>query len=270
MAFTNLRRLCCLKLREVCGALLILAASVVPAIAGEPSRGGLVIRNSVSVAYRDDLVRKLQTITGWNDLHFDRTGLLTVNPNKFRGGSAIARELLENALAGNSLIVLEGVNSRSDVVFCRVDLGHRLQSKPNQPTTHVVLIDFSDFKYVSGDREARAAFDVGWAVLHELDHVVNDSLDTSGAAPGGDCEANINRMRTELSLPIRASYYFSFLPLKTDLHLISKFVRLPFDAKEPGSDKRRRYWLIWDAMLVGGLTADAQTASLQSSFRIRN
>jgi hypothetical protein len=263
MAFTNHRRLSCLKLTGTCAALLIIGASVIPAIAGETSRSGVIVRNSVSATYRQELVQRLQTITGWTDLHFDRAGFLTFNPGKFRGGSSFARELLTDAVAGEKLIALEGASARSDVVFCRVDSVHWLTEDKSLLTTYIVIIDFSDFKYVSGDKEARAAFDVGWAVLHELEHVVNDSEDRNNSDVGGDCEANINRMRTELGLPIRASYYFTLLPLKTGLHLISKFVRLPFDGIEPGSDKRRRYWLIWDAAQVGGLTADAQTASLQ-------
>ena len=270
MALTNHRRLSCLKLRVTFWALAIIAASSIPAVASEISRGGVLIRNSASSANRQDLVRKLQSISGWADLDFDQSGFLNVNPKKFRGGSAIARELLKNAIAGEKLIVLEGARSRSDVVFCRVDLAHWLTGNKANPTTYVVIIDFNDFRYISGDKEARAAFDVGWAVLHELEHVVNDSADTAAPDVYGDCEANINRMRTELGLAIRAGYYFTFLPLKTDLHLISKFVRLPFEGREAGSDKRRRYWLIWDAALVGGLRAEAQTASLQSSFRTRN
>jgi hypothetical protein len=243
---------------------LILVVSVIPAIANNTSSGGVSVRNSVSGAHREDLVGRLKMITGWQDLDFDQTGSLTFTPGEFRGGSASARELLKRALKGENLIVLEGVNSRADVVFCRVDLAHWLQSDRTRPSTYVVLIDFSDFKHVSGDKEARAAFDVGWAVLHELEHVVNDSADSNDPETGSDCEASINRMRSELGLPIRASYYFTFLPLKTDLHLVSKFVRLPFDGREPGSEKSKRYWLIWDAVLVGGLAADAQTASLRS------
>lgn len=270
MGFTNHRRLSCLKVRNAFWPILIIAASSIPALAGEVTRGGVMIRNSASAANRDDLVRKLQSITGWPELHFDPSGFLNVNPNKLRGGSSLARELLKNAIASEKLIVLEGASSRSDVVFCRVDLAHWISENKAHPITYVVIIDFTDFKYISGDKEARAAFDVGWAVLHELEHVVNDSEDTIASYLGGDCEANINRMRSELGLANRAGYYFTFLPLKTDLHLISKFVRLPFEGRKAGSDKRKRYWLIWDAALVGGLTAEAQTASLQSSFRTRN
>lgn len=266
MAFINHRRLSCLRLHKFYGAFVILTASVIPAIADNTSSGRVTIRKSVSVAYREDLVGRLKMITGWQDLGFDQDGSLRLSPSEFRGGSASARELLKAALRGESLIVLEGVNSRADVVFCRVDLAHWLHTDRTHPTTYVVLIDFDDFKHVSGNKKARAAFDVGWAFLHELEHVVNDSADSNDPETGGDCEANINRMRSELGLPIRASYYFTFLPLKTDLHLVSKFVRLPFDGREPGSDKLRRYWLIWDAALVGGLPTDSQTASL----RVRN
>ena len=103
-------------------------------------------------------------------------------------------------------------------------------------------------------------------MLHELEHVVNNSRDAVLAADDdGDCETVINRMRTELGLAIRKSYYFTFLPLKTDLDLVSKFVRLPFERRDPSSSKLKRFWLIWDAALVGGLTSNTQTASLQSS-----
>lgn len=264
MSLTNHRRFSCLE--YCCAALLLVAATASTVIASDTSARGVVIRNSVSASSRDDLLRRLQTISGWQDLQFDKAGFLRVTTNRFRGGSASARDLLLKALAGDNVIVLEASNSRSDVVFCRVHLDQRLQNDTTQPLKHVVMIDFSDFKYVSGDRQARAAFDVGWAVLHELDHAVNDSVDASASNSETDCETNINQMRSELGLPIRASYYFTLLPLKTDLHLVSKYVRLPFDRIEPGSDKRKRYWLIWDAAIVGGLIPNAQTASLQSSL----
>ena len=117
---------------------------------------------------------------------------------------------------------------------------------------HIVLIDFDDFRQVSGDKQARAAFDVGWAVLHEIDHVVEDSEDPQIDVVG-DCEDHINRMRRELGLPIRNSYFFTLLPIKNDSNLISRFVRLGFEQETGPTSKRRRYWLVWDAAVVGGL-----------------
>jgi len=120
---------------------------------------------------------------------------------------------------------------------------------------YVILIDFADFRQVTGDKQALAAFDVGWAVLHEIDHVVKDSHDPQEDV-AGDCEDHINRTRRELGLPVRNSYFFSFLPLKNDGNLVTRLVRLGFDQDAAPSSKRRRYWLIWDAAVVGGLTSD--------------
>jgi hypothetical protein len=35
---------------------------------------------------------------------------------------------------------------------------------------------------------------------------------------------------------------------------------MAFEQKSPGSDKIRRYWLIWDAALVGGIYERRQLA----------
>lgn len=252
------------SLRLFVTSLLILAGVSNAAKANEIPHG-VIVRDSLPTTYRTELIRKFQAISGWPDLTIDRDGNLRVSPTNVRGGSPTARDLLMSAVEGKNLIVLEGVSSRSDVVFCRVELAHWPHANGTEPPTYRVIVDFTDFRHVSGDREARAAFDIGWAVLHELEHVVNNSQDAAFADVDGDCEANINRMRIELGLAIRKSYYFTFLPLRTDLDLVSKFVRLPFERRDSSSSKPKRYWLIWDAALVGGLPSNIQTASLQSS-----
>ncbi len=80
---------------------------------------------------------------------------------------------------------------------------------------HVVQIDFTDFRQVPGDKEALAAFDVGWAVLHEIDHVISDSADPITQDVAGDCEGHINQMRRELGLPVRSNYFFAYVRSKT-------------------------------------------------------
>jgi hypothetical protein len=119
---------------------------------------------------------------------------------------------------------------------------------------HVVQIDFTDFRQVIDDKQALAAFDVGWAVLHEIDHVISNSDDPLNEAIAGDCEGHINEMRRELGLPVRNNYFYDFLPIKNDSNLISRFVRLGFDQEGGPTEKKRRYWLIWDAAIVGGLS----------------
>ena len=236
-----------LKSLKVC---IVLIASSFPILASSSDK--VVVRQNVSKANREELARRLQTITGWAKLDFDSDGALTIGDANAQGGSSSARDLLYRSISGNRVILFEDASSRKDVVFCRVVLG-KLDHAPNTEV-HVVLIDFADFRQVTGDKKARAAFDVGWAVLHEMDHVVENSEDPEDDVPG-DCEDHINRMRRELGLPVRNTYFFSFLPIRNDGNLVSRFVRLGFEQKNG-----KRYWLIWDAAVVGGLTSDAESA----------
>ena len=248
-----------LKALQVCVVLIVF---VFPIYASKTSN--VVVRDNVSKSNRDELARRLQTITGWTGLGFDSDGALRIGNASTPEGSKSARELINRTLAGERVILLGDASSRKDVVFCRVVLG-RLDRNP-AAEVHVVLIDFADFRQVTGDKQARAAFDVGWAVLHEIDHVVENSEDPLEDSTAGDCEGHINRMRRELGLPVRNSYFYSFLPIKSDANLISRLVRLGFDQDDGRSAKTRRYWLIWDAAVVGGLSSERESA--RASFDI--
>jgi hypothetical protein len=136
----------------------------------------------------------------------------------------------------------------------------------SQPPAYVILIDFTDFEQIVGDKEARASFHVGWGLLHELDHVVSDTADSESEADLGECEVHINAMRKEVGLPVRASYFFKASSLKTDPNFRSRFVRLPFEQRDTASNKTKRYWLTWDAAIVGGVTKD-QSASVRALVR---
>ena len=216
----------------------------------------IVVRQNVSESHRTELARRLRAITGWNALSFNTDGALKTGETTV-GGSQVARNLMNKTLSGKRVILFEDASSRKDVVFCRVVLG-KLDSMP-AAEVYIVLIDFADFRHVIGDKRALAAFDVGWSVLHEIDHVVENSEDPADDAPG-DCEAHINRMRRELGLPVRNSYFYSFLPIKNDGNIISRFVRLGFDQDGSPSSKKKRYWLLWDATIVGGVGLDSESA----------
>lgn len=220
------------------------------------SSDNVVVRQNVSKSDREELAQRLRTITGWTRLDFNEDGALKIGDATADGGSKGARDLLNKTFSGKRVILFEDASSRKDVVFCRVVLG-KLDRLPDREV-HVVLIDFADFRQVTGDKQARAAFDVGWAVLHEIDHVVQDSEDPTNDVPG-DCESHINRMRRELGLPVRNSYFYSFLPVKNTGTVISRFVRLGFDQDGPAS-RKKRYWLVWDAALVGGVGSDSESA----------
>lgn len=216
--------------------------------------GKLVLSDSISRPHREELLRRLRKITGWTELTFNNDGALQANPELITGGSASARDLLNRALSGDGIIVFEDASSRKDVVFCKVISGKPDPQLAIAGQVHVVQIDFTDFRQVTGDKQALAAFDVGWAVLHEIDHVVADSEDPQQNNYPGHCENHINTMRRELGLPVRNTYFYSFLPIRNDSNLVSRYVRLGFDEESGPAAKRRRYWLIWDAAVVGGLS----------------
>jgi hypothetical protein len=242
--------------------------SAFPILAATNDR--IVVRDSVSKSHREELLRNLRTITGWAELTFASDGALRIGDASPRNGSQSARDLIRRAVSGNRVILFEDASSRKDVIFCSVVLGKLLREPPENADVYIVLIDFADFRQVSGDKEARAAFDVGWAVLHEIDHVVEDSQDPEQDTSAGDCEAHVNKMRRELGLPVRNSYFFSFLPLKNDGNFVSRFVRLGFDRDNGASSKRKRYWLVWDAAVVGGLSEDSTAVTTIATTDIRS
>jgi hypothetical protein len=245
---------------RLAGIAVVFIASVFPVMAAKTDN--IVARKTISKANREELARRLRSITGWTDLAFDSDGALKIGNAAARDGSKSARDLLSRTISGKHVILFEDASSRKDVVFCRVMLGSAYSTAS---PVYIVLIDFADFRQVTGDKRALAAFDVGWAVLHEIDHVVADSEDPPQDGVG-DCESHINRMRRELGLPIRSSYFFSFVPLKNLGTLITRFVRLSFEQYD-GASSKRRYWLIWDAAVVGGLPSDFEStrASLDAS-----
>ena len=163
--------------------------------------GKVVVRENVSATQRQELIASLKSITGWSSLRFDQQGVLQVGREPVANGSATARSLLGRAVDGDKVIVLEDASSRLDVAFCRVVEARWLTNTGTRLPAFVVLIDFADFHEIIGDKEARAAFNVGWGVLHELDHVVSDSTDADEQGLLGECETHINAMRREIGLP---------------------------------------------------------------------
>lgn len=233
-----------------CKLVFVLIVSSIPVFASTTER--MVIRDNISPAEREELAQRLRLITGWSNLKFNEDGALRTG-GLLDGGSQSARDLLNSAFSGSRTILFEDASGRKDVVFCRVMLAKPDTEASDQSEVYLVQIDFSDFQQITGDKQARAAFNVGWAVLHEIDHVVANSNDPEQDNDAGDCEDHINKMRRELGLPVRTNYFFTFLPVKNDSNLVSRLVRLGFDEETGPSSKRRRYWLVWDAAVVGGL-----------------
>ena len=246
----------------LCFASICVILNALPAFASNVGR--VVFRENVSRAKREELTHQLRTITGWTNLHFDTQGVLQLGSDESRTGSASARNLLEQAVSGNRFIVLEDGSSRLDVAFCRVVPARWLSENGAKLQAFVVLIDFADFRQIVGDDEARTAFNVAWGLLHELDHVVTDSNDSAEPGRLGECEDHINAMRRELGLPLRVDYFFTASSLKGDPNFNHQLVRLAFENFDAARQRTRRYWLLWDATTVGGLTTNSQTAAVRS------
>jgi hypothetical protein len=228
----------------------------------EPARNKVICRDELAQTHRDELANQLQKITGWSDLKFDR-GILLPGTREPIGGSNAARELLNRTVFGRSVVALEDASRSSDVVFSRVVPGKWKHAAASSPPAFVVQIDFADFEHVIGDARALQAFNAGWVLLHEFDHIVNDSKDAILKEEVGACEDHINQMRRECNLPLRADYFFTFLPIAKDSAFMNRLVRLAFDQELTEAGKKKRYWLIWDANLVGGMDQQKQIASLR-------
>ena len=222
----------------------------------------IITRENFSPEHREELAIKLRKITGWSDLRFDRGGVLRVGTREAVGGSKSARDLVAKVIVGTNIVVLEDASKRSDIAFCRVIPGKWKHAAINAPPAFVVQIDFADFGQILGDERALEAFDVGWGLLHELDHIVNDSQDATNLNEAGECEEHVNQMRRECNLPQRADYFFTFLPIVRDSAFMTRWVRLAFD-QEQSATKKKRYWLVWDAKLVGGFEESNQIAALK-------
>jgi hypothetical protein len=221
-----------------------------------------VCREGIHEHERTQLANKLRQITGLKDLSFDNAGVLQLGTREDSGGSKSARTLLFRAVQGSNLIILEDASRRVDVVFARVIRGKWKHQVARTTPVFVVQIDFADFECLIGDEPALKAFDAAWALLHELDHIVENSSDPTSLAEAGECEDHINQMRLECNLPTRAGYFHSLFPLSGDTEFATKLVRLSFLAGNGLSEKKKQYWLMWDARVVG-VTPQRRLAALR-------
>ena len=219
----------------------------------------VLIKDTVSAGHKTELIDKLRTISGFSKLTFTENGSLKLD-GLVVNGSERARELLKSAITGPAIIVLEDASGRADVAFCRVVPARVKGTNRQLLPAYVVLVDFNDFRQLTGDAEALAAFNVGWGVLHELDHIVSDSEDARNPGEIGKCEDHINAMRSELGLPSRSEYFFTPVSSRSDANFAIRYVRLPFESRVAGFHETKRYWLVWDAITVGGLNIDTQRA----------
>src|SRR5688572_25587252 len=154
------------------------------------------------------LIKDLREKTGFLELGFDQEGFLILGDrSRFSGGAAAARELLIATVEMKDLITLESHPRSINVLFARLadHACHKSLLTGAIYCESVIRLDFNDFTKLRGDKQALAAFDPGFILIHELGHAVLDLQDATGESPG-ECEAMVNRIRRELRLPERQAY----------------------------------------------------------------
>jgi hypothetical protein len=202
--------------KQVALTVVFVAAFAVAANAQQSNHYASGVRNS-SGPYRLNgkqlqMVRdSLRQKSGFVELGFDQDGTLTLgNRQNIAGGSATARALLQAAVDSANLYELESHERAPEVAFARiVESEDRATGATGQwRTIFQVLLDFADHLSLSGAREAKASFDPGIALLHELTHGVLKLRDPQdGTDQIGECDAHVNQMRRELQLPERLYYH---------------------------------------------------------------
>jgi RHS repeat-associated protein len=193
---------------------------------------------------RKKIIDQFRSLTGFNSVSFNGADLVVDESAGFSGGSTTARQNLLDAINSDDEFNLKSVDT-TQVAFAEVDAGTTVHSASgSQYSQYTVSIDFKDFGRLTGDKEAVAAFGIGEALFHEIDHkLYGDTPDTpNGPGNPGPVENNyINKIRQELGIATRQDYSSSINPLNKAQQ------KLPFKAQD-GKTKL----LLWRTDQVGG------------------
>jgi hypothetical protein len=196
----------------------------------------------------------LRSKTGFARMRFDEAGFLTIDDrSRVAGGSAAARELLLAAVDGKKSVTLQSRNRSPEVVFARV--GERVKYEGWRSDERIEMapieIDFTDFDHLRGEKKVLEAFDLGFAILHELCHAALELRDPAeGVKVAGDCESYINRVRRELGMPERQHYVANVYQRNSSATLNKIVAQLSFAQARQGAKTKMRY-LTWDVREVG-------------------
>jgi hypothetical protein len=203
------------------------------------------------------LVESLRRITGFVGLHFRPDGDLSLGePRAFAGGSATARLVLEAVMASGMAFVVEDHSGSGQVHFGQLDEGTIVTdiARPGELLLWRVRLDFEDLAGFSASPAVRAAFDEGFALLHELLHGLGFP-DARRPDQLGPVEEILNRARAELALPRRDSYFAEGRRVAEELVSVTLRFRRHEEAAptQPGRPRRARYEYL--SFLVDARTA---------------
>ena len=180
--------------------------------------GEEVYSTNLTEEQKKQLIKDWQNKTGYKKIYFDKANKLIIDTAAgFKGGSARARnELLTAATSTSKIFNLRAVSGTEaqQVAFAdnRATMVSTDDASGNRTDTYETRIDFGDFKQLKGDKDAKKAFTVGIALLHEFEHGLREG-DPGGADsprfsgfPGWLEVLYINPIRAELGLAKRLEY----------------------------------------------------------------
>ena len=238
--------------------ILLACASNIHSAAGDPLRYRGGMRNSpgphkLNQQQLDAVLKSLRDKTGFREMSFDGNGFLKLgDPTNYIGGSEAARSLILLAVGSEKAIDLESEDRSPAVAFARLSSPVIYQSRATNDKIEVfpLVIDFTDFPKLRGDKKVLAAFDIGFVILHELGHAVlslRDNIDDSEGP--GECEEFVNSIRRELNLPERQNYIARAYKVGL-MNSQGQIERAELFFAHSGV-KPQKYSLSWEAQLVG-------------------
>lgn len=227
------------------------AATVVdmPRSTGARSTGVRCERNSVHAMAKPHemrLAQSLRRVTGFGSLDFASDGSLSLgNESAAEGGSAEARRMLIRAICLGPSFIIEDYSGSGSVTF-----GQAVPEQVYEPRDGTrsqlwrVRLDFEDFQQVEASADVRAAFDEGFTLLHELLHGLGYE-DAVRQWELGACEEIVNRMRSELGLPLRERYFGETWRITEKLTSVRlRFRRSPQVGGSARGDSRYLFFLL--------------------------
>ena len=212
----------------------------------------------------------LRRNSGFMELRFDQQGALTLgNRQQVQDGSATVRALLIAAVDSRNLYELESHERSPEVAFARIVESEEKMISPAGKSMSIfqVHLDFADFNRLNGAREAKASFNIGIVLLHELVHGVLKLQDPKGEPDDiGECDAHVNQMRRELGLPERLYYQpgISVTQVSSGKRIVT--ARLEFVERRANQQPGAKYELSW---LYSQVSPNAQNlAGLQQGLLV--
>jgi hypothetical protein len=164
--------------------------------------------HAITKEHESRLALSLRRITGFGALQFASDGSLSLGDSSVAaGGSAEARRILMRAVCSGAIFVIEDYSGSGSVNFGQAAQEQVCEARDGRSSQIWRLrLDFDDFQQMQASSKVRASFDEGLTLFHELLHGLG-YMDASRARELGPCEEIVNRVRSELGLPLRDEYF---------------------------------------------------------------